>query len=316
MKIAVLDRLSLGEDTPLDGLYELGEVVVYDSTSADEIKERVVGVDVLVFNKVKITADVLSASTNLKLLCVTATGYDNIDVAAAYQRGIAVCNVPGYSTDSVALYTIAMVTSLITRLAQYNRYVTDGSYTASGVPNCMAPVYHELSRLTWGIVGYGGIGRAVARIAEALGANVIVYKRTPTEDAKCVSIEQLCRQSDVITLHCPLNEESHHLINKDKIALMKQGVIIANLARGAVVNDVDIADAIKEGRIGGFAADVYAVEPLEEKSPLYEIMHLDNVLLTPHCAWGAYEARARCITVVCSNIKSFVDGKTLNRVDI
>ncbi len=316
MRITVLDRMALGADTPLGGLNRLGDVTVYDSTTEEELKERVVEADVLVFNKVKITEEIMSLAKNLKLICVTATGYDNIDVAAARKRGIAVCNVPGYSTDSVTLYTIAMVTSLLTNLREYNEYVRSGEYSASGIPNRMSPVYHEISGMTWGIVGYGGIGRSVARVAEALGARVIVYKRTPTNEATCVDMDTLCRESDIITLHCPLNADSVDLINKARISIMKPGVIIANLARGAVVNDKDITDAVLEGKVGAFASDVYSEEPLSKNNPLQKIKHLDNVLLTPHSAWGAYEARARCITVTCSNIEAYSNGKTLNRVDI
>ena len=316
MRIAVLDRMAIGTDTPLDGLYELGDVIVYDTTSETELKERVTDADVLVFNEVKITEEIMSLGKKLKLLCVTATGYDNIDLCAAKKRGIAVCNVPGYSTDSVTLYTIAMVTSLLTHMREYNEYVRCGEYTRSGVPNRMSPVYHEIRGLTWGVIGYGGIGQSVAKVAEAFGAQVLVCKRTAIDSVRCVDIETLCRESDIITIHCPLNDATADLINKKRISLMKPNVIIANLARGAVVNDNDIADAVLEGRIGGFASDVYMIEPLSIESPLQKIKHLDNVLLTPHAAWGAYEARSRCITITCANIKAYNDGKVLNRVDI
>ncbi len=316
MKITVLDRASLGDDLLLDELYDIGEVEVYDSTSPLELPERVAESEVLVLNKVKITDEVLGLAKRLKLICITATGFDNVDIISARKRGVAVCNVPGYSTDSVALITMATVLSLITHLREYNRFVTDGSYAASGVPNKLTPVYHEVRGLKWGIVGYGNIGRAVAEVAKALGADILVNKRTPIDGVRCVDIDTLCRESDIITIHCPLNDASRGLISSEKIALMKRNVIIVNEARGAVVCDKDIVEAIRAGRIGGFGSDVYTVEPFGTDHPFSEIMHNDNVILTPHCAWGAYESRARCLSIVCDNIREFYNGKTKNRVDI
>ena len=314
MKITVLDRNSLGNDTPLQGLYAFGEVEIYDATDESNIYERVAESEVLVINKVKITESVISAAKSLKLVCVFATGYDNIDIRAAKENNVAVCNVPGYSTDSVALFTIATALSLVTHLGEYNDYVRSGEYSASGTPNRLAPVYHEIKGKTWGIVGLGNIGRAVARIAEAFGARVIANKRTPVEDYECVDIDTLCRESDIITIHCPLNDESRNLINKDKIALMKENIIIVNEARGAVVNDSDIVTAIKEKRIAAFGSDVYTTEPFSCDHPFYEIKDYNNVLLTPHAAWGSYESRSRCIGIICENIASYINGGEENRV--
>ena len=242
MKIVVLDRGSVGLDTPLDGLKKFGEVVIYDATSQEEVIRRVLDADVIVLNKVKITEEVIKAATNLKLVCVFATGYDNIDIRAAKEQGVGVCNVPGYSTDSVALFTLANVLALYTHLREYNEYVTSGQYSVSGIPNKLTPVYHEIKGKTWGIIGLGNIGKAVADVAKALGARVIANKRTPIDDYECVDIETLCRESDIITIHCPLNDESRNLINKDRIAVMKKDVVIVNEARGAVVNEADVAN--------------------------------------------------------------------------
>lgn len=316
MKIVVLDKSTLGEDITLESLENLGDVIAYDRSDYNEAIDRVKDADVIVLNKVRISEEVIEAADHLKIICVTATGYDNIDVEAAKRRGIAVCNVPGYSTDSVTLFTVATTLSLVTHLREYNKYVIDGSYTRSGVANKLTPVYHELSSMTWGIIGYGNIGRAVGDVARALGANVIVNKRTSIEGTECVSLDELCRRSDIITIHCPLNTDTRNLINRDTISLMKKGVIVVNEARGAVINAKDIADAIKEGKIGGFGADVYDGEPFAEDSPLYEIMAYDNVLLTPHAAWGAYESRIRCVNTVADNISKFISGKIQNRVDI
>jgi glycerate dehydrogenase len=291
-------------------------VEVYDSTTPTDLPERVKDAEVLVLNKVKITDEIFDIASNLKLICITATGYDNVDIASAKKHGVAVCNVPGYSTDSVALITLATVLSLVTHLTEYNRFVTDGSYTASGVPNRLTPVYHEVRGLKWGIIGYGNIGRAVAEVARALGADILVNKRTPIDGVRCVDIDTLCKESDIITIHCPLNEQSRGLISAEKISLMKKNVIIVNEARGAVVCDEDVVKAIEEGLIGGFGSDVYPIEPLEANHPFVKIMHRDNVILTPHCAWGAYESRARCLAIVCDNIRKFYNGEFQNRVDI
>ncbi len=316
MRIVVLDKATLGEDISLEALQPLGKIEAYDSSTYTEAKSRVRSADAIILNKVKITDEIISSAPSLKIICVTATGYDNIDIASAKRHGVAVCNVPGYSTDSVTLFTIATTLALVTHLREYNKYVTDGSYTKSGVANRLSPVYHEISSMTWGIIGYGNIGRAVGEVAKALGAKLIVNKRTKLENVDCVSLEELCAKADIITIHCPLNEETREIINKDTISLMKNNVIIVNEARGGVVNTKDIVDAIKSGRIGGFGSDVYELEPLAHDSLLCEIMSYDNVLLTPHAAWGAYESRVRCINTVADNISAFIGGKTQNRVDI
>jgi glycerate dehydrogenase len=236
-------------------------------------------------------------------------------VETARARGVGVCNVPGYSTDSVALFTVANVLSLYTHLREYNEYVTSGEYSRSGIPNKLTPVYHEIKGKTWGIIGLGNIGKAVAEVAKALGARVIANKRTPVEDYECVDVDTLCRESDIITIHCPLNDESRNLINKDKIDLMKKDVVIVNEARGAVVNEYDITEAIKKGMIGAFGSDVYSTEPFSTDHPFYEIKDFCNVLFTPHAAWGSYESRLRCIGIICDNISAYISGDRKNRVD-
>lgn len=315
MLVKVLDRIALGLDTPLDALNKFGEVEIYDSSNEEELIARVANAEVILINKLKITRAVMDAAPSLKLICVFATGFDNIDIKYARERGIAVCNVPGYSTDSVVLFTISNVLALYSHLREYNDFVTSGKYSESSSANKLTPVYHELRGKTWGIVGCGNIGSAVAKVAEAFGARVITYQRRKHEIYETVSIDTLCRESDVITIHCPLNEESRGLINAEKIQLMKRDVIIVNEARGAVVNESDIADAIKQGLIGGYGSDVYSEEPFRKNHPFYEIKCMQNVLLTPHAAWGAYEARCRCIGIVCENIEAFKNNELLNRVD-
>lgn len=315
MKIVILDKASMGDDTPFSVLNKFGEIVIYDHSTTSEAVSRSLDADVIIINKVKVTEELMLSSKNLKLVCVFATGFDNIDILAAKRLGIGVCNVPGYSSDSVLLYTISTVLALSARLYEYNSFVRSGEYSVSGAPNRLTPVFHEIRGKVWGIVGYGNIGRAVAKVAEAMGARVIVYKRTPVEDADCVDIDTLCKKSDIITIHCPLNDESRSLINEQRISLMKKNVILVNEARGAVLDENAIALAVEDGKISAFGCDVYSVEPFDEKHPFYRIKNRENVLLTPHSAWGAYEARERCINIIANNIEAFENGKMLNRVD-
>ena len=316
MKIKILDTASLGEDTPIEILSRFGELETYTHTDESVIYDRVTDADVIVLNKVKITDKVFEAAKKLKLVCVFATGYDNIDLSSARAHGVGVCNVPGYSTDSVALYTVATVLSLVSHLDEYRDFVKRGEYSASGAPNRLIPVYHELSGKTWGIVGYGNIGKAVAKVADALGARVIVNKRTPTSERECVDIDTLCRESDVITLHCPLNDETRAIINADRLSLMKENTILVNEARGAVLDEEAVTEAVLSGKIAGFGCDVYSVEPFDKTHPYNKIKDAKNVVLTPHAAWGAYESRVRCINIIADNINAFLNDKTLNRVDI
>ena len=315
MNIVLLDRASIGMDTPISVLDKFGSVTVFDSSTPEQAIERSADADVIFINKIKVTRELMSAAKGLKLICIFATGFDNIDIAAAREKGIAVCNVPGYSTDSVTLYTISTTLALCARLFEYSDYVRCGAYTASGNPNRLTPVYHDIKGKTWGIVGYGNIGRSVGDVAKALGAKIIINKRTPCDDVECVDIDTLCRESDIITVHCPLNSESKNLINAERIELMKPGVVLVNEARGAVLDEDAVALAVENGKIGGFGCDVYSKEPFDKEHSYNRIMNLPNVILTPHAAWGSYEARERCINIIAENIDSFISGKTLNRVD-
>ena len=315
MKITVLDKKTMGDDISFAPLESYGELVAYDISPAELIPERVADADVIILNKAKITADVIAAAKNLKLICVFATGYDNIDLAAARAAGVAVCNVPGYSTDSVTLYTIATVTALASRLITYRTAVSSGEYTAIGSPNKISPAFNDLRGKTWGIIGYGNIGKSVAEVAKALGANVIVNKRTPTDDAVCVDVDTLCAKSDIITIHCPLNDDTRGMINAKRLALMKKSVILVNEARGAVLDEAAVAKAVEQGEIAAFGCDVYTREPFPADHPYTTIKDLDNVILTPHSAWASYEARTRCVDIISNNIASYINGDQLNRVD-
>lgn len=313
--IVILDAATLGEDIDFSIFDKFGKVEIYQRTTPCEVAQRVENCDVIIVNKIKLNKATLGEAKRLKLICVTATGFDNIDLKYCRENNIAVCNVKGYSTDSVAQVTVSAALSLANHLAEYNRFVRDGSYTKSGVQNCLIPVFHELRGKTWGVVGMGAIGTRVAELASAFGCKVIAFKQKPIEKYECVKLDELCERSDIISIHLPLNENTCKIIDERKISLMKNTAIVINAARGAVVDEAALCRAILENRIGAVGVDVYSVEPMEEDSPYAEIADRDNVLLTPHMAWGAYEARVRCMEEILKNIEGFLNGEKRNRVE-
>ena len=316
MKITVLDAETIGADVSMEVFSPFGEVTVYASTSPDEVALHAAGAEVLLLNKVRLHAENLRGCDTLRLICVAATGFDNIDLDYCRSRGIAVCNVVGYSTQSVAQLTLAMALSLMTNLPAFDAHVRSGAYTANGIPNCLTPTYHEIAGKTWGIVGFGNIGRQVGLVARALGCRVLVNKRTPVEDWDCVSLEKICRESDILSIHTPLNEATRNLIDREHIAMMKPNAIVINVARGAVTDEQALADALREGRLGGLGVDVYSAEPMRADHPFYSIRERENVCFTPHMAWGAYETRVRLLSEMAENIRSYLEGGKRNRVDL
>ncbi len=315
MKVVVLDALSLGKDLDLSPLSRFGEVMVYDASTGEEAMERLRDCEVAVLNKVRLSRDILENAKRLRLICETATGYDNIDLAACRMLGIAVTNVAGYSTNSVAQLTAAMALSAVTRLPEYTCYVRDGSYTASGIPNLLSPVYHEISGMTWGILGYGNIGRAVGRVARALGCHVIACKRTPTDECETVRLSELCRRSDILSVHVPLSDETRGLLSREMLSLLKPSAVLINVARGAVIDEDAAADALLSGRLGAFCSDVYSREPFSPESAYARIQTHPRAILTPHMAWGGYETRVRLLSKIVKNIESFLKGDRRSRVD-
>jgi len=314
IKIAILDSATLGNDIDLSVFDRLGDTEIYSLTARELIAERISDADVCVINKVRLDECVLKDAKKLKLICVAATGYDNIDTIYCKENGIAVCNVAGYSTNSVSQLTLAMVLSASVNLNAFSKSVADGSYSRGSVQNILTPVYHELAGKTWGIIGYGGIGKKVGDAARALGCNVVVHKRTPIDEVPCLSLDELLKVSDIITIHVPLNDGTRKMISEREISLMKDGVFLVNVARGAVLDEEAVAKAAESGKIGFFGCDVYSTEPMPETHPFYRIRGLDNVCLTPHMAWGAFEARERCMNEICENIKVFFNGGTRNRI--
>lgn len=311
----ILDGATLGEDISFASLEERASLTVYPLTPPEEVAARIRDAQVVIVNKIRLNEANLAGADALKLICVAATGYDNIDVAYCRRRGIAVCNVLGYSTDSVAQLTVAMVLELMLHLPEMSGYVRSGAYTASGVANRLTPAFHELAGRTWGIIGAGNIGKKVARIAETFGCRVLVCRRRPDPDYPAVDIDTLCREADIISVHTPLTDETRGLISRERIAAMKPGVIVVNVARGAVADEAALADAVRTGQIGGLGVDVYSAEPLPADHSLYAVRELPNVCFTPHMAWGAVEARQRCIDEIAENIRAFFAGECRCRVD-
>ena len=314
MNIVILDYMTLGKDLDLSGAEKYGTVTAYPVTSQEDAPKRIENADVVIVNKVKMNEGVLKGAKNLKLICETATGYDNIDVEYCKSHGIAVANTPAYSTACVAQVTVSMACSLATHLKEYRDFVHGGGYQKSVSANMLEPVYHEMDGMTWGIIGFGNIGRAVGKVADAFGCKVIVNKRTPVTDYECVSLDELLIRSDIISIHCPLTDKTRGMIGKEQIDLMKDSAIIINVARGAVWDESAIADAVLNGKIGGIGCDVFSYEPIDDFHPFVKLLDCDNVLLTPHMAWGSFESRTRCFNTVLSNIDAFLNGKEQNRI--
>ncbi len=315
MNIAVLDGSTLGKDLDLSVLSAYGNVSVYENVKGGEIRSALRNADVAVLNKVRINEETAGDPDRLRLIAVAATGYDNVDLDYCRRHGIGVANVRGYSTDAVAQLTMTMALTLITHLPTYRRYTADGSYTAGGKANCLVPVYHELAGKTWGIVGLGAIGKRVAALAGAFGCRIVAVKRTPDPQYTCVDLPTLCRTADIISVHTPLTDETRGLFGERELSLMKPGTLFLNLARGAVTDEEAVVRALESGKLGGIGIDVYTAEPFPATSPYCRVAGRDDVILTPHIAWGAYETRVRLLREIAENIAAFQRGEKRNRVD-
>ncbi len=316
LKIVVLDAASIGSDIDFSIFEECGSVTVYQSTTQEEFPQKAGDADVIVQNKYKLNKESLIHAKKLKLVAEAATGFDNIDVEYCREHGIAVTNVPGYSTECVAQLTVAMALQLIMHLPEYTSFVSSGAYTASGIANRLTPTFHELCGKTWGIVGLGNIGRKVAEIAKAFGCRIIACKRQAVCDIECTDIDTLCRESDIISLHTPLSDSTRGMVGERQLSLMKKDAILINVARGAVVDESAVANAILSGKLAGFGCDVYSLEPFPHTHPYSKIASLPNVCMTPHIAWGAFETRTRLIYEMKENIAAYLRGEKRNRVDL
>ncbi|EOS23086.1 hypothetical protein C806_03189 [Lachnospiraceae bacterium 3-1] len=308
MKIVFLDAKSIGEDIDLSGYETLGEVVKYDFSTTEEARERVTDADVIILNKVLINEKSIGNAKNLKLVCVTATGTNNLDKEYLEKRGIAWRNVAGYSTETVAQHTFAMMFYLLEHLPYYDEYVKSEKYVADRLFTHFDKKFSELAGKTWGIIGMGAIGRRVAEIARMFGCNVIYYStsgKNNQPEYQRVEFEQLLENSDIVSVHAPLTPETEGLMDKHAFAKMKKSAIFLNLGRGPIVSEQDLADALRTGEIRGAALDVLCVEPMSKDNPLREIKDSDKLLITPHIAWASVEARTRLMETILEQIKEF-----------
>ena len=323
MKIVAAEIDSVGNDIDYSSLSKLGDITFYkDKITKDNVKERLNGVGILCINKSRITAEILEQTPDLKLICEFATGFDNVDIKDCAKRGIKVANVAGYSTASVAQHTFALLFYIMEALKDYDEFVKSGEYAAQEHFCKMDIPFHEIEGMTWGIIGMGNIGRKVAQIATAFGAKVIFYAASGRTDHidedkeyEMVSFDDLLTRSDVLSLHCPLTDKTRGIINKDALAKMKKSAILINVARGPVVNEEDLAEALEKDEIAAAGLDVLTVEPMKKDSPLLGIQDSKKLFVTPHMAWASVEARSRCVEEVAKNIIAFEAGESRNIVN-
>jgi glycerate dehydrogenase len=317
MKIAVLEKVSLGNDLDISFFDEFGEVVYYENTVAGDIAKRVSDADVIIANKAPLNEATIGTASNLTLICETATGYNNVDLDYCKSKGIRVTNVKGYSTPIVAQHTFAMALYLLEKLPVYDTYVKSGEYGKCPIFTCFEPYFTELEGKTWGIIGLGNIGRKVAEIALVFGCRVIYFSASGNNnstDFKRVDFDTLLKESDILSLHCPLTDRTDKIINANALDKMKKTAILINVARGPVVDEQALYDALVNGKIAAAGLDVLCKEPIAADNPLGKIKDSTKLLITPHMAWGSHEARERCAREVYQNIKSFIKGEERNVV--
>ncbi len=318
MKLCVLDAATLGGDLDISCFKQCGEVAIYDLTAPSQVEARTRDVDVIITNKVVLNEENLKSATHLKLIALLATGYNNIDIDYAKKRGIAVANVAGYSTESVAQHTFAMLLHLIQHTSQYDEYVKSKAYANSETFTFIAWPFYELKGKIMGIIGLGAIGKAVARIATAFGMHVIYYstsgRNSSGENMERVELEQLLTRSDVVSIHAPYNEATHELIDYKELAKMKPTAYLLNLGRGKIVVESDLARALNDGLISGAGLDVLEKEPIDANNPLYQVKEKHKLLITPHIAWASVEARTILVEEIIKNIEAFEKGILRNRI--
>lgn len=315
MKIVMLEAKTVScGDISFDEIYKLGEVTEYPLTPNDKIVERIGDAEAVLCNKTPFTESVLKACPNLKYIGVCATGYNNVDLKTAAELGITVCNVPSYSTEAVAQQVFSYILHFANRTADFNKFVHDSGWIKSDTFSCFAYPIVELADLTIGIIGYGSIGKTVSKIAKAFNMNVIVNTRTAKQDSsvKFAELDYLLKNSDIVTVHCPLTETTKGMINLESLKLCKPSAILINTSRGAVVNEEDLAYALNNNIIAGAGLDVLAEEPMKEDCPL---MNAKSCVITPHIAWAPLKTRERLIRIVAENLKAFIDGKPVNTVE-
>ena len=304
MKIVFLDAATMG-DVSFAPIAQLGELVCYERSTPQEALERVADCDVLIINKVLVTPELIDAAPNLKLICESATGVNNIDLAYAASKGIPVRNAVGYSTSSVAQSTFMHILSLLGEGPYYDNCVKSGRYSAMDIFTDPAVNWEETEGKTIGIIGMGNIGSRVAKIAEAFGMKVCYFSTSGTGHCKeypCMPLEELLKQSDIVSIHAPLNERTNGLIGAEQLSLMKSTAIFVNMGRGGIVDENALADAISNEKIAGAALDVFVKEPLPADNPLLKVSHPERLRLAPHAAWASVQARERLVKQIADNI--------------
>lgn len=308
MKIVFLDAKTIGDDIDLSGFDKLGEVIKYPFSTPEEARSRTADADVIILNKVRVDERSIGNADRLKLVCVTATGTNNLDKEYLEKRGIAWRNVAGYSTESVAQHTFAMLFYLLEKLRYYDDYVKEGRYTNDRIFTHFEEVFHELCGMRWGIIGLGNIGRKVAAIAEAFGAEVIYASPSgnpPQKGYRQVSLDTLYGTSDIISVHAPLNEYTENLLNAGAFRKMKKSCIFLNLGRGPIVNEQDLTDALNAREIAAAGLDVLCQEPMSPDNPLLSIKDSRRLFITPHVAWASIEARKRLMDTILRQVEEY-----------
>ena len=317
MKIVILDSetVSRGGDVSLEGITSLGDAQVYGYTPNEEVADKIGDADAVICNKCLVTEEVFEKCKNLKYVGLFATGYNNVDLKAADRHGAVVCNVPAYSTDSVAQHTFALILNHFNKIRAYADTVDNGDWVNYKLFTYFYIPTYELKGMTIGIVGYGSIGRRVAEIARVFGMKVLTFTRSPEkvgDGAEAVSLDRLLRESDVVTMHCPLTDTTKEMINKDALAKMKPTAYFVNTARGGVVNEQELADALNDGVIAGAGIDTLTFEPMREDCPL---RNAKNITITPHIAWAPKQTRERLLETVAENLRKWRDGQPQNVVN-
>ena len=312
-RVVVVNAGKMNYDHLLDFSILSNDVQVYDYSTNAELIERIQGATVIVTKEIPVTAELLSQFPDtVKLIVEAGTGYNNIDLNAAKERGITVCNIPAYSTERVAHTVIMMLLNFASTMQKQIGMLAKGD--RSNFTNYLQVPHTEVNGKTLGIIGAGHIGMAVVKVAKALDMNILIHTRTPKEDGdgiRYVSLDELLENSDYITLHCPLNDQTKHMINKETIAKMKPSAVIINTGRGPLINEADLCEALAAKRIAGAGLDVQEVEPPAEDSPLYT---LDNVIITPHMGWKGLETRQRLVGIIRDNVQAFFKGEPINVV--
>ncbi len=313
MKITILDGNALNPgDLSWDSLKEYGSVTVYSQTASDQVIERIGNSDAVFLNKININSSILEKCPNLKYIGVLATGYNVIDVNAVKKAGIVVTNIPSYSTMAVSQHVFSLLLNFTNQVALHNESVQNGDWKKSNSFCYWKTPLTELDGKKIGIFGYGNIGKQVEKIALAFNMKPLICLHHPNSEIKnSVSFEEMLNESDVITLHAPLTSETNEIINKNTISKMKDGVYLINTARGGLVNESDVKDGLKSGKIAGYGADVLVEEPMSDNCPLFNVK---NAVLTPHLAWAPLETRKRCLSIALNNFDSYLHGKIINSI--